>query len=90
MIKSDRLVESIEQAERAGLVRSIPGSTAGRFVFSHELVRQAVIGGLAAVRRQRLHLSLGRRSSLSMPAPSMTISRISLIITGAAATRGRP
>ena len=59
VIKSDRLVESIEQAERAGLVRSIPGSTAGRFVFSHELVRQAVIGGLAAVRRQRLHLELG-------------------------------
>ena len=57
--KSDRLVESIEQAERAGLVLSLPRSTAGRFAFSHELVRQAVIGGLSAVRRQRLHLELG-------------------------------
>ncbi len=62
--KSDRLVESIEQAERAGLILSIPGNTCDRFAFSHELVRQAVIGGLSAARRQMFHLQLGESIEL--------------------------
>jgi adenylate cyclase len=58
--KSDAssLLESVEEAERAGLVFSNAESPTARFEFSHELVRQAVVGGLSAARRQRLHLEV--------------------------------
>jgi predicted ATPase len=56
---SDSLLESVEQAEKAALVFSVAESVTARFAFSHELIRQAVLGGLAAARRQRLHLEVG-------------------------------
>jgi predicted ATPase len=52
------LLESVEEAERAGLVFSSAESATARFEFSHELVRQAVVGGLSAARRLRLHLEV--------------------------------
>jgi tetratricopeptide (TPR) repeat protein len=52
------LLDCIEEAEKAGLILSIAGSPKARFAFSHELIRQAVIGGLSAARRQSLHLEI--------------------------------
>ncbi len=52
------LLESVEEAERAGVVFSSAESGTARFEFSHELVRQAVVGGLSAARRLRLHLEV--------------------------------
>jgi predicted ATPase len=56
--EASSLLESVEEAERAGLVFSSAESPTARFEFSHELVRQAVVGGLSAARRQRLHLEV--------------------------------
>ena len=50
----DALVDAFEEAERARLITS--GKTAAEFMFSHELIRQTVLSGVSAVRRERLHL----------------------------------
>ena len=56
----DALLECVEEAEKAGLVSSAAESPKARFEFSHELIRQAVISGLSAARRQRLHLEVAQ------------------------------
>jgi predicted ATPase/DNA-binding winged helix-turn-helix (wHTH) protein len=53
---AEAILERVEEAEKAGLVS--PSADHLRFEFSHELVRQAVISGLSASRRQRLHLEV--------------------------------
>ena len=55
---ADSILEHVEEAEKAGLVFSVTESPAARFAFSHELIRQAVLAGLSAVRRQRFHLNV--------------------------------
>jgi predicted ATPase len=55
-IDPDRLLDQIEEGEKAGLIYSSLDYPDARFHFSHELIRQAVISELSAVRRQRLHL----------------------------------
>jgi len=55
---ADALLESIEEAERAGLVSSVAGSHGAAFQFSHELVRQAVIAGLSSAKCDQLHLQI--------------------------------
>jgi DNA-binding winged helix-turn-helix (wHTH) protein/predicted ATPase len=57
-VDADSLLECIEEAEKAGLVFTIAESSKARFQFSHELVRQAVLGGLSAAKQQRLHLQV--------------------------------
>ncbi len=57
-VEASLLIDSVDEAERAGLVLSIAEGPTARFEFSHELVRQAVVGGLSAGRRQRLHLEV--------------------------------
>ena len=56
--RADSLLECIEEAEKAGLIRSVAESRKARFEFSHELTRQAVLSGLSAPRRKRLHLEV--------------------------------
>jgi DNA-binding winged helix-turn-helix (wHTH) protein/tetratricopeptide (TPR) repeat protein len=56
--RADSLLECIEEGERAGLIRSVAESRKARFEFSHELTRQAVLSGLSALRRERLHLNV--------------------------------
>ncbi len=56
----DALLECVEEAEKAGLVSSVAEGPKARFEFSHELIRQAVIGGLSAARRERLHLEVAQ------------------------------
>jgi len=55
---ADAVLESVEEAERAGLVISVAETPKVRIAFVHELIRQAVIGGLSAPRRQRLHVEI--------------------------------
>ncbi|MBV8140317.1 MAG: AAA family ATPase [Deltaproteobacteria bacterium] len=55
---ADRLLESVEEAERAGLIYSRADSLTARFEFSHELIRQAVLSGISSARRAQLHLEV--------------------------------
>jgi len=54
----DSLLESVAEAEQAGLLLSTTNSSGATFEFSHELIRQAVLGGLSAALRERLHLQV--------------------------------
>jgi class 3 adenylate cyclase/tetratricopeptide (TPR) repeat protein len=56
-LAEDRLLDLVEEAERAGLIATVEeaGSADDRFIFSHELIRQTVLGGLSAPRRRRVH-----------------------------------
>jgi DNA-binding winged helix-turn-helix (wHTH) protein/predicted ATPase len=76
-INADSILERLEEAENAGLLVSVAAASQARFAFSHELIRQAVLGSLSAMRRQRLHLKIADAidemvSSMSEPtsAPS--------------------
>ena len=48
------LVEVFDEAERARLIA--PGKVPGELMFSHELIRQTLLSGVSAVKRERLHL----------------------------------
>jgi adenylate cyclase len=73
--EADPLLECIDEAEQAGFVTSTAHGNAIRFGFSHELIRQAVIGSLSAARRQSLHLEVAdalarlRSGGPNAPAP---------------------
>ena len=57
----DALVEAFDEAERAQLVK--PGRDPGQLMFSHELIRQTLLSGVSAVRRERLHLQAAKAIS---------------------------
>jgi tetratricopeptide (TPR) repeat protein len=52
------LLDSVEEAEEAGLISSVFEYPGTRFNFTHDLIRQVVVSGLSAARRQRLHLKI--------------------------------
>ncbi|MGC2305615.1 AAA family ATPase [Candidatus Binatus sp.] len=55
---ADSILECLEEAEKGELVYSVADGPGARFEFAHELTRQAVLSGLSAARRQRLHLEV--------------------------------
>jgi predicted ATPase len=55
---ADSLLDCLDEAERVALISSTLQYPEARFKFAHELIRQAVITGLSAARRQRLHLNV--------------------------------
>lgn len=55
-LKEDALLNTIDEAERAQLIRSAPSAGDVEFVFAHELVRQTLLSDLSMLRRQRFHL----------------------------------
>ncbi|MGO9450123.1 MAG: ATP-binding protein [Candidatus Binataceae bacterium] len=55
---ADSLLDSIEEAESAGLISSTVEYPEARFRFSHELTRQTVISQVSVARRQHLHLDI--------------------------------
>jgi len=57
-VEADKLLEHVEEAERAGVISGTIQHLESRFQFWHEMVRQAVIAKLSPARRQRLHLSI--------------------------------
>jgi predicted ATPase len=54
----DRLVDSLEEAEKAGLISSRLEYPEARFKFAHELIRRAVLDDLSVARQQRVHLNI--------------------------------
>lgn len=54
----DSLLDSVEEAERAGLISVNLGHREEQFQFSHELVRQTALGMLSEPRRRRHHLDI--------------------------------
>ena len=57
---ADSLLDCVEEAEKAGLISSTVQYPEARFDFSHELIRQTVVGQVSAARRQRLHLDVAK------------------------------
>jgi predicted ATPase len=57
---ADSLLESVAEAENAGLIFSSANSGTAYFEFSHELIRQAVLGSVSSAMRERLHLQVAR------------------------------
>jgi DNA-binding NarL/FixJ family response regulator len=53
-------LEALEEAQRASLVQDSPAGREARYRFTHELIRQTLLVGLARPRRQRLHLQVAR------------------------------
>jgi class 3 adenylate cyclase/tetratricopeptide (TPR) repeat protein len=51
---ADRILDVVDEAEAAMLVREGPGDD--EFLFAHELIRQTLSAGLSAPRRRRAHL----------------------------------
>ncbi len=56
-LDEDELVEALEQALRARLIEEV-ATSAGRYTFSHALIREAIYGGLTATRRRLIHRRL--------------------------------
>ena len=50
----EALVDAFNEAEQARLL--LPTKVPGELIFSHELVRQTLLSGVSAVKRERLHL----------------------------------
>ena len=50
----DALAAAFDEAERARLV--MPAKVTGELMFSHELIRQTLLAGVSAVKRERLHV----------------------------------
>ena len=61
----DELVEALDEAEQARLV--LPGKVPGELMFSHELIRQTLLSGVAAVKRERLHVQAAKAISRRYP-----------------------
>ena len=57
-LEADHLLDLVEEAEKSGLLFSTLQYPEARFQFSHEIVRQAVLGELSPARRQRIHLRI--------------------------------
>jgi tetratricopeptide (TPR) repeat protein len=63
----DAVIEALEEAERSGLL-SVSSSAGGIICnFSHALVRQALMDGISAWRRQRIHLKIAQAIESGTP-----------------------
>ena len=57
-VSGEQVIEALESAEAAGLVRELPGG-GDRYTFAHALVRDTLLDGQSAARRRRLHHRIG-------------------------------
>jgi predicted ATPase/class 3 adenylate cyclase len=58
-LNTNSVLDALDEAERASIVRSEQIGGAARMVFSHELIRQTLLARLSLPRRQRLHARVG-------------------------------
>jgi tetratricopeptide (TPR) repeat protein len=56
----DALFDGLEEAQRTGFITSSSQDPEAPFAFSHELVRQTLLAGIAQPRQQRLHLRIAQ------------------------------
>lgn len=59
-LEPDDLLDAIDEAEAARLIKSETSSGEPVFSFAHELIRQTLLSSMALPRRQRRHLSIAR------------------------------
>src|SRR5207245_9495584 len=57
-IEVDELFTIVEKAQQMGIIVASSEGPAWPFIFTHELVRQTLLAGISAPRRQRLHASV--------------------------------
>jgi class 3 adenylate cyclase/tetratricopeptide (TPR) repeat protein len=57
-LDEDSLLDALEQGERANLVAEDSTEREARYAFTHEQIRQALLGTLSLPRRQRVHLRI--------------------------------
>jgi DNA-binding SARP family transcriptional activator len=57
-VSGEHVIEALEAAEAAGLVRELPGA-GDRYAFAHALVRDTLLDGQSTARRRRLHHRIG-------------------------------
>jgi predicted ATPase/DNA-binding SARP family transcriptional activator len=57
-LDDDGILDGLDSAMRARIVEEVAGA-AGRYIFSHALIRDSVYGGLTATRRALLHRRAG-------------------------------
>ena len=55
-LKGDDLIDALDEAERAGVIFTEPGTGDEEYWFAHELTRQTILARLPAARRRRHHL----------------------------------
>lgn len=55
---ADEVLDAIEASESSGMIFAIINNRNARYEFAHALVRQALLDGLTAARRQRIHLQI--------------------------------
>jgi tetratricopeptide (TPR) repeat protein len=55
-LDEDSLLDALEQAERANLVVEASAEREAKYSFTHEQIRQTLLGTLSMPRRQRVHL----------------------------------
>jgi len=55
-LDEDSLLDALEQAERANLVVEVSAEREAKYSFSHEQIRQTLLGTLSLPRRQRVHV----------------------------------
>jgi tetratricopeptide (TPR) repeat protein len=60
-VDPDQLVEAFDEAERARLLA--PGRVRGELMFGHELIRQTLLSGVPAAKRELLHLRTAEATS---------------------------
>ncbi|MFC2173103.1 protein kinase [Acidobacteriota bacterium] len=56
----EKLLDSLEEAERAHLISPVHGEPVSRYAFEHELIRQTLLSRLSLPRRQQLHLEVAK------------------------------
>ncbi len=61
-LDENALLDALDEAAAAGVITEVSG-TAGRWAFSHALVRRSMYEGLSAGRRARLHTRVGHALS---------------------------
>ncbi|HEY2106976.1 MAG TPA: AAA family ATPase [Candidatus Binataceae bacterium] len=66
-IDADQLFAVIEKAQRLGIIAPISEGPEQPFFFTHELVRQTILAGISAPRRQRLHAGVVQAMELAYP-----------------------